>query len=671
MPAMRPLIRLVCCLSLMTATLLSSQIASAQSPKPAELKQLTQRQEQLEKQLVRLQRSWALKRPTDRISYAVDGQQVWADLADVVVHLKGVDWIIRHNEFSKKATAAHTKKALDEAEQLLLELQSGKSRDFGQTRKICGYVSAVDGSVQPYALTLPADFDFENPRQRHPLYVVLHGRGGLNEVGFIARNSGKEPGKDQKWIQLDVFGRIDNAFRWAGETDVFEAIADVSRRFGVDKDRITLWGFSMGGAGAWQFATHYPDRWASAGAGAGFVDFYNYQKKDRLPEYQHRPLNIYDSIPYARNLANIDFITYGGENDKQIASSQLMTAAAKEYDIQFPFVIGKDAGHKFTPEGEAEFQKFLWKHNEKGLPKYPGPREIRFVTYTPKYNRCFWLTVEELDRCYDESIVESTYDREDDRLDLQTQNIRLLTVSRDVAGQISLDDEPPLPLRDAAKSLLPEVYFAKTDAGWEVLSYDESRLYQDAGSGRKRHDLQGPIDDAFMQPFLCVRGTGKPWSKEHQAWAEWRLQRFANEFDKWMRGRVRIVNDTDVTPEMLEQYHVVLFGDPGSNSLIADIKDELPLEWTPESCQLGDQKIDTSKQGAALIYPNPANPHKYVVLNSGMTTLEKDFKASNSWLFAKHGDVAILDFEAKDNGFEETTRWAGLFTDDWLLPEDE
>ncbi|MBB03592.1 MAG: hypothetical protein CMJ47_13170, partial [Planctomyces sp.] len=159
--------------------------------------------------------------------------------------------------------------------------------------------------------------------------------------------------------------------------------------------------------------------------------------------------------------------------------------------------------------------------------------------------------------------------------------------------------------------------------------------------------------------------------KEHQAWAEWRLQRFANEFDKWMRGRVRIVNDTDVTPEMLEQYHVVLFGDPGSNSLIADIKDELPLEWTPESCQLGDQKIDTSKQGAALIYPNPANPHKYVVLNSGMTTLEKDFKASNSWLFAKHGDVAILDFEAKDNGFEETTRWAGLFTDDWLLPEDE
>ena len=43
---------------------------------------------------------------------------------------------------------------------------------------------------------------------------------------------------------------------------------------------------------------------------------------------------------------------------------------------------------------------------------------------------------------------------------------------------------------------------------------------------RKRHDLQGPIDDAFMDSFLMVNPTGTPmnetvgkWTKSEQAHA--------------------------------------------------------------------------------------------------------------------------------------------------------
>ena len=35
----------------------------------------------------------------------------------------------------------------------------------------------------------------------------------------------------------------------AGETDVFEALASVEKRYKIDPDRIALKGFSMGGAG--------------------------------------------------------------------------------------------------------------------------------------------------------------------------------------------------------------------------------------------------------------------------------------------------------------------------------------------------------------------------------------------------------------------------------------
>jgi pimeloyl-ACP methyl ester carboxylesterase len=99
------------------------------------------------------------------------------------------------------------------------------------------------------------------------LDVVLHGRAAqMTEAGFLA---GK--GLPQRsYLQLEVFGRTNNAYRWAGETDVFEALESVRSHYNVDPQRIVLRGFSMGGAGAWHLGLHYPDRWAAIEAGAGF-----------------------------------------------------------------------------------------------------------------------------------------------------------------------------------------------------------------------------------------------------------------------------------------------------------------------------------------------------------------------------------------------------------------
>ncbi len=660
--------------SLLLLTLLATSnatVAVAQKPTDDELKTLKEQVSAMRRRLDEIRTEWADDRQNHGRSYFVGEQRVWTDYADLAVHIKAAEWIIRHDEFGKKATYQQTVTALQDADTLLRELQTRRSRDYQAGSQICGYVSKVDHSVQPYALSLPPNFDpSRSSGKRMPLYVVLHGRGGRNEVAFLAQHRGKQPGEKQTWIQIDVFGRIDNAYRWAGETDVFEAIADVSRRFPIDDRQVTLWGFSMGGAGAWHLGVHHPSQWASAGAGAGFVDFYKYQNKtEQLPDYQHKPLRIYDAINYGINLANVPFVTYGGDQDKQLKSSLLMQEQAEKHDVPLELIIGKDIGHKFTPEAEAEFQQFLARHNRQGLPKYPGPKKIRFVTFTPKYNQCFWLTVEELDEMYEEATVESDYEESSGLLSLETKNCRLLSISRDIADEISIDGEPPLPLRDAADGLLPSVYYEKLDAGWEVYDYDESRAYQELGSGRKRHDLQGPIDDAFMSSFLCVRGTGTPWSDEHQAWSDWTLERFGREFDKWMRGEIRIVNDSEVTVEMMKDSHLILFGDPGSNKLLNGMLEQLPIEWNRQEITVGGKSYPVEKHGLAMIYPNPLNPHKYIVINSGMTTHEQDFKASNSWLFPKLGDIAILNFKKTDKGYEETTTWADLFNSEWQLNE--
>ena len=71
--------------------------------------------------------------------------------------------------------------------------------------------------------------------------------------------------------------------------------------------------------------------------------------------------------------------------------------------------------------------------------------------------------------------------------------------------------------------------------------------------------LQGPIDDAFCTPFLCVRGTGKPWNSEVNAWALASLRRFEYEWARYMRGDLPVRNDTEVTEADVRDKHLILF----------------------------------------------------------------------------------------------------------------
>lgn len=586
---------------------------------------------------------------------------------DVEVYAKAVEWILRHREFYSPAYVRQAKQALATGFERVKQLGQEQPSWFTQPGStVRGYLSKVDGSTQPYALSLPNGVDLKDGK-RWPLVVKLHGRAGkMNEVNFISRHDGKPLPKDQTWIQLDVYGRGNNAYRWAGETDVFEAIEDVRRRYRIDNRRITLWGFSMGGAGAWHLGLHHPAKWSSVGPGAGFVDFYKYQKQTKqLPPWQHNTLKIYDAIDYALNAANVPIITYGGEKDAQLVASTSTVEAAKKLDVNIPLLVGEGMGHKFHPERFKEFMAFHAEKSQAGRPAFPGAKQVRFITYTTKYNRCDWLEIAELEKLYEPAVVEGGVDKNFD-LSLKTKNVAALKISREIASNAVIDGDR-MQLSFAADGLLPEVYYVKSDKGWTTLDYNASRSFEDNPDLIKRNDLQGPIDDAFMQPFLCVRGTGEPWSAEHESWAMWTLNRFQSEFDKWMRGRVPVVKDTDVTEDMIRNRGLILFGDPGSNSVIAKVAKDLPLRWTKGELQIAGKTFDPKEHGLSMIYPNPLNRRKYIVINSGHTFHEKDFIASNAWLFPRLGDVAVISFTKESKGFRESIEWADLFRSDWKL----
>lgn len=596
-------------------------------------------------------------------------------VADLEVFAKAAEWILRHNEFYKpdyvKWTIEGLEKGLQRAEELSQQKHSWQGRP-GST--ILGYYSEVDGSVQPFAVRIPRSYDANSPK-RWPLHVELHGRGDtLNEVSFIHAHEGKADKGEADFIQLDVFGRTNNAYRWAGETDVLEAMSATKRLFRIDDARVTLRGFSMGGAGAWHLGLHYPSLWSSVGAGAGFCDtVHHLGLKQPLSPLHQKMTRIYDAQDYALNAFDVPTIGYGGELDKQIFASKTMHERGEELGVSIKRLIGPMTEHKWHPESLKEFMAFHAEHTASGRPVYPGPAKIQFITYTLKYNACEWLRVEEQIRPYEASIVKAEVDTTSDTLKVTTTNISVLQVMRDVAAKIEIDGGMPLELATAAGGLLPGVYFEKRDDGWVGWDYHLSHKYaaheNEGDEVRKRHNLQGPIDDAFMSPFLCVKPTGTPWSQSQTDWSKWTLARFEQEFDKWMRGKVPLINDTQVTEELTETKNLILFGDPGSNAVMAKVLARLPIQWTRQELMVNGQKYDPATHGLVMIYPNPTNPNRYIVINSGHTFHESEFKQSNANLFPKLGDIAVMKFNRNGEGYQEEPVFADVFDARWRLNE--
>ena len=75
--------------------------------------------------------------------------------------------------------------------------------------------------------------------------------------------------------------------------------------------------------------------------------------------------------------------------------------------------------------------------------------------------------------------------------------------------------------------------------------------------------------------------------------------------------------------------------------MLARIADKLPVKWTAEVV-VGGQSLPRRTHAPILIYPNPLNPKKYVVLNSGFTFREFDY-LNNARQTPKLPDYAVVD----------------------------
>jgi pimeloyl-ACP methyl ester carboxylesterase len=547
-----------------------------------------------------------------------------------------------------------------------------------------GYRSQLDDSVQPYGLVVPPSYTTAG-NGKFRLDLWFHGRGEtLSEINFL-RDREKNVGtfSPPDTIVLHPYGRYCNANKLAGEVDVFEAIASVKERYRIDDNRIVIRGFSMGGASTWHLAVHYPGLWAAANPGAGFAEtpvFADVFHHEPLkPTWWERTLfHWYDATDWAGNLWHCPTVAYSGELDSQKQAADIMADALKKEGLDLVHVIGPKTKHQYHPQARVEVDRRIAELAERG--REVVPESLRFTTYTLRYNHCAWITVDALDRHWQRARIEAHAD-EAGGLVFATDNIKAFTVRippgyapirASVQREVSLQFLPSKIETNAREpQILDAPSLTHSDRSWTFSVHREGRQWRAgaiSGSGlHKRHGMQGPIDDAFLEPFLFVRPTGKFAHPEVENWVHHELDRAIVRWRRQFRGTPRIADDRDVTPADVASKNLILWGDATSNSLISQIVGKLPIREEGGQIAAGTQRFDAAHHVPILIYPNPLNPKRYVVLNSGFTFREHA-DMSNALQIPMLPDWAVVDIRTPPNDdWPGKMAAADFFDEEWQL----
>ena len=604
--------------------------------------------------------------------------------ADARIFVKGVVWAIDFGPVTDANSRELVRSGLVRARERIEALNAGKAPWAERRgRSVRGFISAVDNSVQPYGLVVPAGYDPARPMR---LDVVLHGSTsatGIGELLFLKRHdvadSDGGAASTNPFIEVHPMGRLgENAYRFEGETDVDEAIEAVCRGYNIDPSRIVLRGSSLGGVGAWQLGLKRPDRFVAVGPAAGPVDTYvfanspwkHFVRLDPLTPWQKTMLHLVDAIDYTANAAMVPVVAAMGDQDPYFSSHLLIEEAFAKEGIPFNGIVAQGAGHGLSAAARQEQLKRLGEYADRGSD--PFPKHVRFVTWTLKFSRCHWIEVLGLTEHYQRAEIDARV-ADDGAITLaEPRNITRFAIHSPAVpgegGSVTIAGIPialPEPVAGATRPLLLE----KRDGKWTCPGTLDS-----ATLTGKRPGLQGPMDDAFARPFLCVRGTGKAWNPNVDAWAEANLRRFTDEWRRHYRGYLPVKNDSEVTDDDVQRSNLILFGDPGSNVWISKVLPQLPVQWTRDIVQLGAEKHTATDHGLQLIYPNPlpGADGRYVVLNSGHTYHDAELRFSYM-VFPRLGDWAVMKVGDSPNTtptplVAEILINSGFFDEAWRLP---
>lgn len=486
-----------------------------------------------------------------------------------------------------------------------------------------GYRSAASTILQGYAIYLPPNYD---PSRAYPLYVAMHGgssNGNLflgvllgNNMDWLTYNQHLwdeyTPRWSPDWIVVAPTGFGQMLWRWMAEQDVLDVIADVQRHYNVDENQIVLGGLSNGGLGAYAIGTRHAWRFSTVMAMAGAPSWLLYAPCN-CDGLDLANVRRYSGTHLIENAWNTRWKTYHGRTDTGPMRPQFINILEERIaEVGVPAdVTWYDTGHDIL---YIAHQRGRIYERLAPIRRDPKPREVHVLTGDYRAARQHWVTVT---RITDYPIIARVKAvAEGSTITVETSNV--------TAFSIDLRDAPVT--GDTLRVLVDgkEAYSGPRAPLGHVVSlvrgddgFTTGFPNDPAGELVKRPLQAGPINDAYYERMVHVYGTQ---NAEHTEALRTAAQRGARGWVLWSWDIAQeVVADTAVTPEMIANAHLVLYGTAGSNSVLERIRDRLPVRVESDAIVVGSTRHVGRDVGTRFIYPSPLAPNRYVLVQGGVS----------------------------------------------------
>lgn len=164
-----------------------------------------------------------------------------------------------------------------------------------------------------YLLNLPKDYDKQDS---WPLLLFLHGAGERGDDLELVKVHGPpkliSQGKQFPFIVVSPQCPKD---RWWEPIELLALLDEVSSKYKVDADHISVTGLSMGGFGSWRLAFHAPNRFAAIAPICGGGEKYWAKQFAHLPVWAFHGVKD-TGVPLERSQIMIDELKKHGATPK-------------------------------------------------------------------------------------------------------------------------------------------------------------------------------------------------------------------------------------------------------------------------------------------------------------------------------------------------------------------
>jgi dienelactone hydrolase len=533
------------------------------------------------------------------------------------------------------------------------------------------FVSAIDGSVQYYAVNPARPVGDRNAKKRPALFLSLHG-AGVEAIGQAEAYEAKSWGHIVAPTNRRPFG-----FDWEewGRLDAIEVLEHARRRLDTDPRRTYLTGHSMGGHGTWQIGATFPDRFAAIGPSAGWISFWSYagarrpESPDAIQEMFLRAASPSDTLALATNYANQGvYILHGDADDNvPVAQARTMRKRLEEFHRDLHAFEQPGAGHWWDASDEPGTDCVDWApmfdlFARRRLPALDEVRQVDFVTANPGVSsRSNWAEILAQVHCLRVSTIHLRLDPGQRRFRGTTENVARLALDLDPvpAGGplvVELDGKGPGPVDRPAGNRL-----------WLERRGDSWRSAEAPSPALKGPHRAGPFKEAFRNRFMLVYATKGDAAEDAAAFAKARHD--AETF--WYRGNgsVDVVADVDFDPAADRDRSVILYGNAETNAAWGPLLGSSPVQVRRASIAIAEHRFRGDALACLFLRPRPGSDRASVaaVAATGPAGMRLTDNLPYFVSGAAFPDLTIL-------GLHEgrlVVRAAGFFGDNWGVDSGE